>query len=172
MVAIASIAVVSMTSCGSSSANTPKEKEISEVKSDIPTWEYEFKEDKMGESTKLAKVYAKDKLNFDFPYNGGSTALFEIRNNNDGLNVILFVSKGQFNTSIIDNMSIRIKFDDEKPKTYTTTSANDGSSNYIFINNEKSLVEKIKKSKKMVVEAEFYNEGTRQIEFNTENLKW
>lgn len=175
MVAIASIAVVSMTSCGSSSANTPKTKDSNQVKvekSAENTWQYETIEDKMGESSKVASIDANEKVQFDFPYNGGSIATLMIRKRSkDGVSIMLTLTKCQFNGTSLDDINIRIKFDDEKPKTYTAGLPSDGSSDLIFIHGEAKLLEKMKTSKKMVIEAEFYNEGNRQIEFNVSDLK-
>ncbi len=42
----------------------------------------------------------------------------------------------------------------------------------IFIENAKGFLAKLKKSKKAIIEAEFYRNGMQQITFNTTNLKW
>jgi hypothetical protein len=179
MVAIALIATVSITSCTSSSAKTPKtisKDSASVVKNDKPevnTWQYENLEDKMGESSKIASVEANEKVNFDFPYNGGSTATLMIRKKGkDNSSVMLTLTKCQFNGTSLDDINVRIKFDNEQPKTYSAGLPSDGSSDLIFIHGGNKLLEKIKSSKKIIIEAEFYNEGNRQIEFNTEGLNW
>ena len=48
----------------------------------------------------------------------------------------------------------------------------DGSSDILFFNNEFTLLKKIKKSKKMVVEVPFYQNGVKQFEFKIRNLLW
>jgi hypothetical protein len=44
--------------------------------------------------------------------------------------------------------------------------------NQIFIENPNKFLKKLKKSKTLMIEASFYNEGTKVIEFNVEGLVW
>lgn len=137
-----------------------------------PIWEYEETIDKMNETkTKIASIEANEELLFDFPYDGGSTAKIVLRNKNGNTNVFLTISKGQFITQY-DNRYIKTKFDNQKPKTQSVSESSDGSSDILFINSEKTFISKLKNSKKLIIEAEFYQEGLKQMEFNTEGLDW
>ena len=172
MLATGSIAIHS---CNTSSANSPKESVVKETAPPASvgnTWEYSTDEDKMGEGSKNASLIANDFLNFEFPYNSKENrATLVIRQRaKDGTSIMLMVDKGQFSGDY-DNPTVRIKFDDEKPKSYSYGTTSDGSSDVIFIHGEKSLVEKIKNSKKVVIEAEFYSHGNEQMIFNTAGLK-
>ena len=42
----------------------------------------------------------------------------------------------------------------------------------IFINSTKAIISKLKTSKKIIIEAEFFNEGNRQMEFDVTGFKW
>lgn len=136
-------------------------------------WSYSEKQDKMTSKTnKWATVDADELLQFASPYDGGVTASLVIRKK-DGLDIMFRISKGQIITSVDDSENrCRIKFDDESPKSYGFTTAADYSSDVIFFTSTSTLLKKIKKAKKMIVEVQFYQEGNRQIEFNVEGLKW
>lgn len=133
-------------------------------------WYYNSKEDKMGATSKTATVFANEELQFQFPYSGGSIASFTIRKKN-GTDMFLKVSKGQFMTNI-DGGECRIRFDSDPPKTYTTSGSDDNSSDIIFFNSEQAILKRLKRAKKMVVEVSFYQEGSRQIEFDVHDLNW
>jgi hypothetical protein len=176
MVAIASIAVVSMTSCGSSSAKPTDGKTNDNVivvdsKSDEKTWEYDSKTDKMGSTTQVAGVLANDLVNLEFPYNGGSQAKLLIRKENGPTEILFVIDKGQIDTDM-DGTYIKIKFDDEAPKKWSMSTSSDGSRDVLFFNNETALLKKIKESKKIVLEVPFYQNGSQQFVFNTADLKW
>lgn len=152
------------------SSDTEK-KEISKSEKES-SWKYSEKEDKMTSNKILyASVIAKEKLQFDFPYNGGSEATLIIRKNDNVNDIMLRVSKGQFNNSISGG-DVRIRFDELKPKKYSFLPPSDGSSDVIFLKPVKELLSKIKQSHKMIIEAEFFNEGLRHIEFDIEGLKF
>ncbi|GAB3012820.1 SHOCT domain-containing protein [Spirosoma pulveris] len=151
------------------SSTTPVPVEPSEPTN---SWSYYSDTDKMGSKYHIASIDAKEPLEFDFPYNGGSIASFTVRKKKGETDIYLKVSKGQFISNSAEDGSARIRFDDGKPVTYSTSGAADYSSDIIFFNATSSLISKLKKSKKMVIEVEFYSEGTRQIEFNTAGFKW
>lgn len=176
MVAIASIAVVSITSCGSSSAKPSDGKSndnviVDDNKSDTKAWEYDSTTDKMGSTTQIARVLANDLVNLEFPYNGGSQAKILIRKESGPTEILFVIDKGQIDTDI-DGTYIKIKFDDESPKKWSMSTSSDGSRDVLFFNNEISLLKKIKESKKIVLEIPFYQNGNQQFVFNTADLKW
>lgn len=159
----------------SSSIKLDTSKAISDSKGEpdsVESWTYYEKEDKMTlEKVKYAAIYANDLLEFEFPYNGGSVAGLTLRKRGKSLDLFLQVTKGQFNGTF-DGGQVRIRFDDNPPKKYSFSGASDASSDIIFLDSEKEIVNQIKKSKKMIIEVEFYQNGLRQIEFNVGGLKW
>ena len=138
----------------------------------ISLWSYDMEENKMAEKSFYASVTANNTLYFDFPYNGGASCELTLRYKGGENNVYMKVSKGQFMPNVLDDRRIRVKFDDEKPITFGYSMPSDASSNLIFINSERKFIDKLKKSKKVVIEAEFFNEGLRQLEYTTSGLKW
>ncbi|CAN5668013.1 hypothetical protein BH09BAC4_BH09BAC4_51200 [soil metagenome] len=137
----------------------------------VTTWTYENKSDKIGGTVSRASVTSPDSLKFGFPYEAGSTATLTIRKRDDNTTLFLRVSNGQFNRSF-QGGNARIRFDSEPAATYTFSAAANGSANVIFFDDVQKLIRKIKASKKMVIDVEFYAQGTRQIEFKTAGLTW
>ena len=137
------------------------------------TWQYFDQEDKMtSKKTYYALVEANELLEFDFPYNGGSTVTLTIRNKNGENNAYLSVTKGQMLTRSYETTSYRVRFDNQPLQYYPFVAPSDNSSDLAFINNTTKFIKNLKKSKKVIVELEFYQEGLRAIEFDVSNLKW
>lgn len=137
-------------------------------------WNYQDSKEKMGRGT-IKNVYVKsmNKLSFDFPYQGLQSATLQLRKHPKyGKDVILGIDKGQFLCNSYSGCKISVRFDNGKPITYNATEPSDHSSTYIFIRNYKSFVSRAKKSKKIYIEAEFYQEGMSVMEFNSEGLKF
>lgn len=137
------------------------------------SWAYSEDVDKMdNKKTLFASTTSTNSVDFDFPYQGGSTFDLIIRNTNKRNEVILRVSKGQFTTSIMEDQTVRIKFDDAAPITVTYNSARDGSSDVIFLNQSSKIIQKLKAAKRVMIEAEFFQEGRKQAEFDVNGLQW
>lgn len=139
----------------------------------IDNWVYKEDVDKMtSEKQYLAYTTSTNKVDFDFPYNGGSTFTLGVGNKSKENNIVLLVSKGQFMMSIGYSDTVRIKFDDEKPMDISYSSPSDGSSDRIFLSQANTLISKLKVAKKVMIEAEFFDGGNQIIEFNVEGFKW
>ena len=135
-------------------------------------WKYFTHADKMSSSKNYyATVDAKDLLDFDSPYEGGSTASIVLRNRNGVTNFYLQIDKGQFITRSSGSYC-RLKFDNLPPKTYEISEPADYSSDMIFIKPYREITRLLKNHKTLIIETEFYQEGSRQMEFNISNLKW
>lgn len=135
-------------------------------------WNYQEGEDKMtSEKIYFASIESKELLQFQFPFDGGVTATLTIRNKDKKNDVYLKVEKGQFNCTI-EGMNIKIRFDDEQPITFNCVEPSDGSMDKIFIHNTSMLISKLKKTKQIIIQAEFYNEGLKQMTFNVLDFQW
>lgn len=136
-------------------------------------WTYQETTDEMsGDKSYFASCTSTNKLEFEFPYGGGSTFTLAIRNNKKSNNVYLSVDKGQFKTSIMNSESCRVKFDDGQPVNFSFVSSDDGSTDIIFFNSESKFISKLKKAKKVKIEAPFFNAGRQIIQFDVDGLKW
>lgn len=136
------------------------------------SWEYHSSVDKMrGTTASFASVESENQVQFDFPYNGGSRATITVRSRQeDGLSVMLRVSKGQFTCFM--GCTVAVKFDDGKVQNFSATGTDSGDSAVLFIESEKRFVAALLKSKRTIIEAPFFQTGRRQFEFNTSGLTW
>lgn len=134
-------------------------------------WEYSEDTNEMDDTKSyFANILAEDQLYFDFPYQGGTAVGLLIRKKSSGTDVILRISQGQFMSNY--NSNIKVRFDDDKPETYTFDEPSDNSSTVIFINNAKKFINRLKKSERLIIQCEFYNNGTQTIKFNTTGFVW
>jgi len=133
-------------------------------------WDYSEDTDAMtGKIKKWATITSPDELLFDFPYNGGSYLTLTVRKKDGSTDVYLRISKGQFLTN--DKVA-RLKFDDQQPITVGLIEPDDYSSDLVFLSGVSTIVNRMKKSKKLIVEVPFYQEGKRQCTFDISNFKW
>lgn len=148
--------------------------DVAEVKEEVPdSWVYTDREDKMNSTTTyIARVNAKELMQFDFPYHGGTESSIMVRKNASGTDVMLIISQGQFITSFTGDQYIKAKFGENKPKNYSISRSSDGSTEVVFINNDKNFIANLKANNTVIIEAEFYQEGIRQMEFNIQNFEW
>lgn len=136
-------------------------------------WDYGSAKDGMrGTVSKWATLNSQSDLDLPSPYDGLNVA--SIQASKGGL--ILTVTKGQFLCHSDDTVSI--KFDNGPVFSYPCSTPDNGQTETIYINNAYSLakgqpedvVDGIVKAKTMVIEAQFYDAGSRQLMFNVAGL--
>jgi hypothetical protein len=164
---------VAATPAAASSASATASAPAAPVAPEAKNWKYSTSEDKMrNETTYFAHTTSLNSVSFDFPYNGGSSADLTVRQNQKyGLNIYLDISKGQFQCSY-NGCRVSVKFDDSKVESYGASEPDSGGSTTLFLSNEKKFLESLRKAKKMTIEASFFQEGSRQFEFDVSNLEW
>jgi hypothetical protein len=142
-----------------------------ELLPDADTWKYEKTVDKTGSTVYKASITSPTRLQFGFPYTGGSTATLTLRKRDDLTTVYLQITNGQFNRSF-QGGKVRIRFDDKPAVVYSYSAAENGRANIIFFDAEQKLVNQLKAARSMVIDVEFYAQGRRQISFRTAGLRW
>lgn len=136
-------------------------------------WEYTQQEDKMTSNTEYyADIEANDELQLKFPYAGGVTATLHVRKKEGKNEVYLRLSKGQLIAANGLDDAVRLRFDDERPGIYGVTGAADYSSEVIFFDSPTKIISKLKKAKRLIVEAAVFDNGTQIMEFNTDGFVW
>lgn len=136
-------------------------------------WIYDESPDKMGRGTvKTATIRSLNEIEFGFPYQGRQRMTLMLRvHPKYGKNVILSIERGQF-LCRIDGCAASVRFDQGKPETYSASEPADNSTTYLFIGNYDRFLTGLRKSKKVSVEAQFYQEGSPVFEFDTSGLEW
>ena len=138
----------------------------------LADWKYQKSKDEMVGAIYSASTNSKNTLNFSFPYQGAQPTTLELRDHPRwGVSVILSVRRGQFNFSDDEDCGVLIKFDDDV-NTWSCRLPMDGSHDTIFLGRKFEFISDAKKSKRLFIEASFYSEGTRVIEFDVSKLKW
>ncbi len=124
-----------------------------------------------GKAIHYASVSSSNSVEFDFPYNGGSSLTMTVRRHPQyGDDVVFQISKGQF-TCGIDNCRGNINFGDGAQRINLST-PEDHSSDTLFATSGGSIISKLKKSNRVIVELPFYQEGNQQFTFDTNGLLW
>jgi hypothetical protein len=138
-------------------------------------WYYEQTTDQMrGETSYQASVASNNELDFAFPYSGGSRGRLTVRWDKKfgGNDVYLTMDKGQFICHSFTGGHVSAKFDNGPIKRFRCNEPSDGTTGVLFIEPASSFIADAKRSKKLVLEAEFFQEGMRQLEFDIAGLKW
>lgn len=136
-------------------------------------WTYDQDVDAMrGETSYYALLEGTNTIDLDFPYGEQSGQLMIRQSPKFGFDILVGVRSGQVLCNSFSNTYLNVKFDDGPIKRYSCTDASDGTNNLVFLGNEKGFLAELRKSKKMIVEAEFYANGIQQLTFDTSNLKW
>jgi hypothetical protein len=140
--------------------------------SDGSSWTYSSEKDAVRNATvNYAVITSDNAVQFDFPYNGGSTLRMTIRHDHRGDNVILDISKGQFVCSV-ESCSGEMNIDGVA-RHLTLDEAADGSADTLFARGEPGIIKSLKSAKKIIIELPFYQAGNKQYTFTTaKGLVW
>lgn len=140
------------------------------------TWKITTSKDEMrGSTDTFASIESDNEVEFEFPYHGGSTLSIVVRESQKfGTDVYLSISNGQFVGNAFDGSDyVTFKFDEEPLKKYHFSNSSSGSMDVIFLKKEKELIEKFKTAKKIMIEAPFFDSGSKQFTFTVgKPLEW
>lgn len=137
-------------------------------------WRYDTYNDEMTQkAVRTAKVDSTNTLSFGFPYTGSQRATLELRKHPRwGSDVILKIERGQFLCSTYNGCSVNVRFGSGKPQRFSAAEPSDNSTTYLFISDYNRFVSQLRKVDKVVIEANFYQEGSRPMTFSTSDLDW
>jgi hypothetical protein len=138
------------------------------------SWSYSQDVDQMRNATTYyAQVTSDNELEFDFPYNGGATGKIVVRKSPvHGTDVMLQMTKGQFICNSYSGDTIKAKFDNGPILRFGCGEPADATTGVLFIEGASKFIAALKSSKKVVLEAQFFQEGNRQLTFQTQGLEW
>ena len=152
--------------------NTEAETELVAPEEQESAWAYYERKDELRNKTEqYARVVSENKVDFNFPYGGGSRLTMTVRKSPKyGQDVIFEISKGQFVCGLY-NCKGAISFDGAAESLTLSTPA-DHSSDVLFATYHGAIIRKLKGSDKTIVELPFYQEGNRQFIFETRGFTW
>ncbi len=137
-------------------------------------WSYSSDTDQMTSKVVYhARLDADKEMELKPPYDGGSQPSLHIVLKGNEYSIYLHITKGQLiAASPGSENSIQVRFDSEPAESYSVSGPSDYSSTTVFINSNKKFLDKLKKSKKLLIATELYDNGVQQIQFNTDGLQW
>ena len=170
------LGVVVMISCAfklSGSQFTKTETKVEAKVAEGTGWTYSSDTDKMTSNVVYyGYVDADKKLSLKFPYEG-SVASLNLKFKDNRLSINLRVSKGQILAAQEDGKGkIKVRFDQDVAEDYLVNGSVSHSSNIVFIKDKDKFMTNLKKSKKIIIAADFFDNGTEIMEFNTDGLVW
>lgn len=136
-------------------------------------WQYNEKEDALTSKKVYHAVLQSDNsLYLNAPYDGGTECYIELRNKDGENDVIVSVSKGQFLVDVVDGETIKVRFDSSAAETYRCSGAADYNTTMLFVNDTGRFIARLKKAKKVLIRAGFYDNGLQDMEFFAKGLEW
>lgn len=174
------VAAMMLFSCGgasSSKSGSSSDSLVVQEEQGTPQtkWVYLEQVDEMTDiKTKTAYVEANEELNFEFPYSGGTKVWIRAyqQGNNTSAMLCIAKNKGQFIPAAMGGRYVTVRFDDKPAEKYLYVDPSDYSSETIFIKNAEKFIANLKEAKVTLVQCEFFNEGVRNIKFDTAGLEW
>jgi hypothetical protein len=155
-----------------SSSSTGRGYEAEQVPSATGNWDYSSDTDQMtGKAVDLACTTAKNTLQFQFPYSGGSSAQLCFRNKAGRKVAYVTVDKGQFVCGL-ETCPMQVKFDEGPMRTFYGLEAEGGSTNIIFFDGYSGILAATRKAQHLKIQALFYQEGKQVMEFDVAGLEW
>lgn len=146
---------------------------LAEAEEPESNWEYSTQKDEMrGAESRFAQLTGSNTITLDFPYGEQRGQMMLRQSPQHGFDILVGVQSGQIMCNSFTNSHVNVKFDDGPIQRYRCLDASDGTSNMVFVQGAKGFLAKLKKSKKVIVEAEFFQNGIQQLTFDTTNLEW
>ncbi|MFC5524039.1 hypothetical protein [Polaromonas jejuensis] len=138
-------------------------------------WQYDDRPDKMsGKKASSAMLESNNSLDLSFPYQGKNFGNIQVRQHPSyGLDVIVFVDKGQILCPSYSGCSVAVRFDDKPAVKFSATPSADHDSKVIFLKNAARFIESAKKAKSILVQLTMYQAGSPVLEFHSAKpLEW
>ena len=159
----------SNTPVNATAPSTPDATKSPEV---VSKWEYSEDKDQMrGTTTKFAVLTSENTVNLDFPYGSHTGDLQFRRRPEDGLNILLHV-QGQFLCNSYNDGHVSVKFDDKPIQKFSCAEPGDASTGWLFISPASKFLAETRKSKTLVIEAPYFQNGNQQLTFSVAGLKF
>lgn len=138
-------------------------------------WDYSDQSDKMtSKVTKTAIVTTSSSLALAPPYSGKNNAYLLVRQAaGSPAEVLLLIDKGQMMCRSFKPCTIKVRFDEAQPMTFSGTGSSDHDPKVAFIQNAGKFIAAASKAKTILVQTELFHNGNPVMEFKVdEPLKW
>ncbi|MDD2706348.1 MAG: hypothetical protein PHU07_13605 [Acidocella sp.] len=135
-------------------------------------WKYRDHPDPMGRGvTHIAAAVSNSPITFSSPYGGAQYATLMLRRApRGGGDVLLSFRRAHFLCH--SDCSVLVRFDEKRAERCMAVQPNDHSTDAIFLNCYGRFVKELRTAKKLRIEALFYQDGNRVMEFDVGGLVW
>ena len=134
-------------------------------------WSYNTEIDKMtGKPTHFASVTSNNQITLSPPYGKTSARIFLRSSARNGRSAIFMSDTGQIMCTSYDPCKITVRFDAKPAQRYVAASPSDGSHEAVFIRDYPGFVRNLAAAKKLLIEVEYFRNGSQQFEFDVAGL--
>ena len=140
----------------------------------LSQWTYESSKDDMrGSTDSYATLESVNGLGFGFPYNRGkSWGRIRLQKTvRSGVSALLTITQGQF-VCAAEGCSVPVKFDEGPIEALWCSGTADGDPTALFVGDPRRFISRLKRAHSLIVEPQFFQEGSRQLEFMSAGLVW
>lgn len=136
-------------------------------------WTYRDQPDKEGGTPiRIATLQSRNTVSFAPPNEEEQPAHLTFRvHPRHGRDVLLGLKKARF-ACRFDECGVLVRFDEKPAKRFAAAAPGDSSTNTVFIRDYGGFIAAVRTAKKVVIEAAFYQQGTRTFEFEVEGLRF
>ena len=137
-------------------------------------WAYRSNVDEMSDQrTSQACTMSTNVVRLGFPYETQRVSLCLRQHPRWGQDAIVRLERGgQFLCTSYQACTVRIRFDAGDAAAYSALGPSDNSSDTIFIQNDSRFIGNLRRSSRVIIEANFYQAGAQQMSFETAQLEW
>jgi hypothetical protein len=137
------------------------------------SWEYQTTRDEMRDtSARIARLVSENQIELSWPYGTVSGHLIIRDRSQDGLNVMFTVDEGQILCNSYSGGHLSLRFDHGPVETFSCDEATGGTNDLVFFSSEHEILRRLQHAHRLILEADFYDAGTRQFTFNVAGLQW
>lgn len=134
------------------------------------TWEYSSDKDTLTDKVSTtACLKSTNKVDFSFPYAGGSTGSLCLRISKGVLDGYFEVDRGQLQCLVL-GCTIHLRFDNGPVQSLHALSSRTGEATIAFLTNAPSVMRQLKKSHRVRLAADFYQAGEQTFEFDPDGF--
>lgn len=132
-------------------------------------WDYRVATDKMtGKASNFASITSNNSLSLEAPYSGPNYGRLIVRKHaQHGLDVLVSITKGQILCPSYSGCSVKVRFGDGQPMTFSANGPEDLSSTTVFLRNAQKFIDQTKKTKSIKIQMNIYQAGGQVLEFES-----
>ncbi len=135
-------------------------------------WTYSSDVDKMtGKTMHMATSESSNEIVLMPPYGRIKARIFLRSSPRTGKSVIFMSDAGQIMCTSYDPCKITARFDAKPAQRFGASSPSDGSHEAVFIRDYTGFVRSLAAAKKLLIEVEYFRNGSQQFEFDVASLK-